>query len=81
MLAHLADVIEASPPSDGATAEVLVRSTAEQASIKAAPLIHATRVAVTGRAVSAGLFDVVALLGPERVVRRLRRALSYTAQG
>ena len=59
----------------------MVRSTAEQASIKAAPLIHATRVAVTGRAVSAGLFDVLAVLGPERVGRRLRRAVTYTAGG
>ena len=81
VLARLADAIEATPPHDGATAEVAVRTTAEQASIKAAPLIHATRVAVTGRAVSAGLFDVLAILGPDRVVRRLRRAASYTTGG
>ena len=42
--------------------------------LKVAALIHATRVAVTGRAVSAGLFDVLVLLGPSRVSRRLRRA-------
>jgi glutamyl-tRNA synthetase len=81
VLSRLADAIEAAPPGDGASAEVTVRSTAEQASIKAAPLIHATRVAVTGRAVSAGLFDVLAILGARRVVRRLRRAVSYTAGG
>jgi glutamyl-tRNA synthetase len=81
VLERLAAAIEATPPRDANTAEVLLRSTAEQAGMKAAPLIHATRVAVTGRAVSAGLFDVVTTLGPDRVVRRLRRAVSYTARG
>jgi glutamyl-tRNA synthetase len=81
VLARLADAIEAAPPADGAAAELTVRSTAEGASIKAAPLIHATRVAVTGRAVSAGLFDVLMVLGAPRVVRRLRRAVTYTAGG
>ena len=81
ILAQLADAIEATPPANGAAAEVMVRSTAELASMKAAPLIHATRVAVTGRAVSAGLFDVLAVLGPERAGRRLRRAVTYTAGG
>jgi glutamyl-tRNA synthetase len=81
VLARLADGVAAAPPHDAAAAEVLVRSTAEQAGMKAAPLIHATRVAITGRAVSASLFDVVAILGAERVVRRLRRAVSYTSGG
>ena len=81
VLAQLADAIASGPPADGAAAEVTVRSTAEQASMKAAPVIHATRVAVTGRSVSAGLFDVLAILGPDRVVRRLRRAVTYSPGG
>ena len=81
VLARLADAIDAAPPGDAAGAEALVRSTAEQASLKAAALIHATRVAVTGRAVSAGLFEVLVVLGSGRVVDRLRRAVSYTAGG
>jgi glutamyl-tRNA synthetase len=39
-------------------------------------LIHATRVAVTGQAVSPGLFDVLALVGRERVLRRLDEVLA-----
>ena len=81
VVAQLAAEIATTPPPDGAAAEVLVRATADRASIKAAPLIHATRVAVTGRAVSAGLFDVLAILGPDRVVARLRRAVGYTTGG
>jgi glutamyl/glutaminyl-tRNA synthetase len=48
--------------------------------VKAAALIHATRVAVTGRAVSAGLFDLLVLLGRSRVIHRLRQAANYTPE-
>jgi glutamyl-tRNA synthetase len=78
VVAQLADALQALPSWDPAAVEQAVRRTAEQAGVKAAALIHATRVAVTGRAVSAGLFEVLSLLGPDRVVRRLRRAVSYT---
>jgi glutamyl-tRNA synthetase len=67
-------------PFDPVTTERVLRSTAEDAGVKAAALIHATRVAVTGRSVSAGIFDVLALLGRSRVSDRLRRAMSYTPQ-
>jgi glutamyl-tRNA synthetase len=46
--------------------------------VKAAALIHATRVAVTGRSVSAGLFELLVLLGRNRVIDRLNRAVNYT---
>jgi glutamyl/glutaminyl-tRNA synthetase len=52
-----------------------VRSLAAERGVKAGTLIHATRVAVTGRAVSPGLFEVLELLGRQRSVERLRRAI------
>jgi glutamyl-tRNA synthetase len=55
-------------PFDEPHVEAAVRQTAEQQDIKAAPLIHATRVAVTGRTASPGLFEVLVLLGRERTV-------------
>jgi glutamyl-tRNA synthetase len=78
LLDRLAATLEGLPAFDAATVEQAVRSTSEAAGIKAAALIHATRVALTGRAVSAGLFDVIALLGSRRAVVRLRRAAVYT---
>jgi glutamyl-tRNA synthetase len=51
--------------------EATLRSTAATAGVKAATLIHATRVAVTGQAVSPGLFDVLRVLGRDRTVSRL----------
>jgi len=56
---------------DAATAEAALRETADAQGVKAATLIHATRVAVTGQAVSPGLFDVLALLGRDRTLTRL----------
>jgi glutamyl-tRNA synthetase len=50
---------------------------AEEKQIKAGLLINASRVALTGQAVAPGLFDVMAVLGRERVVARLRRAAEY----
>ena len=51
--------------------EVALRATAELRGVKAASLIHATRVAVTGQSVSPGLFEVLTLVGKRRVLRRL----------
>jgi len=75
VLAALAAEFQQTPPTwDAASIEPMLRAAAERSGLKAAALIHATRVAVTGRAVSAGLFEVVALLGRERVVARLEDA-------
>jgi glutamyl-tRNA synthetase len=81
VLARLADTLEASASLDVSSAEHAVRTTAERAGVKAAALIHATRVAVTGRAVSAGLFEVLTVMGAARVIRRIRRAVEYTPGG
>ena len=37
--------------------------------------MHAVRVAVTGKAVGFGLFDTLAILGRERCLARIDRAL------
>jgi len=53
--------------------EKAVRGVAERAGVKAALVINATRVAVTGQAVAPPLFDTLALLGQPAVVARLQR--------
>jgi glutamyl-tRNA synthetase len=80
LLVDLADALDADPEGDAAAIESRLRGLAEQRGVKAAALIHATRVSVTGRTVSAGLFDVLVLLGGARVSRRLRRAAAYTSE-
>jgi glutamyl-tRNA synthetase len=56
--------------------EAALRQLAGERGIKAGPLIHATRVAVTGQAVSPGVFAVLELMGRERVLRRLTDVLT-----
>jgi glutamyl-tRNA synthetase len=60
---------------DPLSIESALRLTAEARGVKAATLIHAVRVAVTGKTVSPGLFDVLSLLGRELVHGRLRAAV------
>ena len=54
--------------------EAVCRALAEELKLKAADLIHPTRVAVTGRSVGPSLFHVLQVAGKERVIPRLRRA-------
>src|SRR5207245_7353849 len=59
---------------DVVSTEVALRAVAEARGVKAASLIHAVRVAVTGHTVSPGLFEVLALLGRSRVRARIAEA-------
>jgi glutamyl-tRNA synthetase len=68
------------PAFEKTALETALRATAEQQGLKAGALIHATRVAVTGRAVSPGLFEVLELLGRDRSLARLTAALSIVRE-
>jgi len=59
---------------DAASTEAAVRETAEARGVKAATLIHAVRVVLTGKTVSPGLFEVLALIGRARVHSRFVEA-------
>ena len=54
------------------------RALVAELKIESADLIHPLRVAVTGKAVSAGVFEVLALLGKDKVINRLERVLTRT---
>ena len=73
-LVAYADRLEKLEKWDAAGAEAACRALAQELKLKAADLIHPTRVAVTGRSVGPSLFHVLQVAGKERVVPRLRRA-------
>jgi glutamyl-tRNA synthetase len=73
-LAALEAAFDVLPTFDVAAIEEALRSAADARGVKAGSLIHAVRVAVTGKTVSPGLFEVLSLLGRERVRRRLAEA-------
>ncbi len=78
LLGALAETLEPLQPFDKESLESALRGLAEAHGVKPAALIHATRVAVTGRAASPGLFEVIALLGRDVTLERLRAAQNYS---
>jgi len=56
--------------------EKALRELADQRTLKAGALIQGTRIAMTGRMVSPGLFEMLVLLGRETVLRRLDRLVA-----
>ena len=64
---------------DAASLETALRAVADARQVKAGVLIHATRVAVTGRTVSPGIFDVLFLLGRDRVHARISYAIGLAS--
>jgi len=59
-----------------AALEKTLRDLAEQRTVKAGMLIHGTRLALTGRMVSPGLFEMMVLIGRENTLSRLERIAS-----
>ena len=74
-LAAVDDSFSAVQSFDAIALEAALRTTAEARGVQAAALIHAVRVATTGKAVSPGLFEVLTLLGRDRTHARLVAAL------
>ncbi len=67
--------LKASPEWNHDACDAALRALATAEGVKAGLLINATRVAIVGRAVAPPLFETMVVLGKERVVARLRRAL------
>jgi len=61
---------------DATVLEKTLRDLADARTIKAAMLIHGTRLALTGRMVSPGLFEMLVLVGRENALRRLEKIAS-----
>jgi glutamyl-tRNA synthetase len=59
------------------TAEETLYSLAEELGVKPALLIHPTRLAVSGLTGGPSLFEMLAAIGKERVVERMKRAIDY----
>jgi glutamyl-tRNA synthetase len=76
LLTKLADALAALTEWNHDACDHASRAVAEAAGVKAGMLINATRVAIVGQAVAPPLFDTMVVLGQQRVVGRLRKAIS-----
>ena len=66
---------------DVAILEDVLRSLAEQLGLKTGTLFGAVRLAVTGSTAAPPLFDTLAVLGKDRVMKRLSKAVSTLENG
>ena len=71
-LRKLAGVLEGVTPFDHDALEQATRGLAAREGVKAGEVIMPARIALTGKKVTPGIFDVMLLLGREATVRRLR---------
>jgi len=83
LLVELGQRYESAEDFTEASTEQILRSFAEEKGIKAGALINGSRVALTGQGVAPSLFAVMAALGKDRVVTRLKAAgeIVVVAQG
>jgi glutamyl-tRNA synthetase len=82
LLRKFRDHLAAAPPSFGPVSlEALMNDFVQAEGIQIGQIIHAARVAVTGKAIGFGLFQTLAILGQERCLRRIDRALARLAAG
>jgi glutamyl-tRNA synthetase len=80
LLAELGQRFTALDEFTEATTEQLLRAFAEEKGVKAGGLINGSRVALTGQGVAPSLFAVMAALGKDRVVNRLKAVAQATIQ-
>jgi nondiscriminating glutamyl-tRNA synthetase len=78
-LRKLAEVLATVQPFEHDPVEAAVRGLAASEGVKAGEVIMPARIALTGKKVAPGIFDVILLLGRERSVARLRGAADRLA--
>jgi glutamyl-tRNA synthetase len=71
---HLIKRLEAAALLDAPDLEALYRGLTAELGLKLVDLAQLTRIALTGRAASPPIFEVVALVGRDETLRRLRAA-------
>ncbi|HYB19753.1 MAG TPA: glutamate--tRNA ligase [Thermodesulfobacteriota bacterium] len=74
-LEALASRLEANPEMDEKGLEEAFKSIAEAKGLKLGAIAQAVRVALTGKSVSPGIYEVTRILGKDEVLKRLNRAM------
>lgn len=80
LLARFRTRLEQTEPFTPAVLQQAMERFVEEEQISLGQIIHALRVAVTGRAVGLGMFETLAILGKQSCLRRIDRALARLAQ-
>ncbi len=76
LLTRFSQQLAETEPFEPETLERELKAFVETEGIKIGQIIHALRVAITGKAVGFGMFETLAILGRERCLARIERALA-----
>jgi len=57
--------------------EITIRDLANESDLNAAKIIHPLRLALTGDIASPGIFEIIEILGKEKVIRRINNAIQF----
>jgi glutamyl-tRNA synthetase len=77
ILVAVKELLEKCPQFEADLLETRMRQQAESMKLKAAELIHPTRLALSGRTNTPGLFEVMEVMGREKCLQRIDRAIAY----
>jgi len=69
--------LESLPEFTLESTEAVYNALAEKKEIALGKIIHPTRLALTGRTVSPGMFDVMLLLGKGKTISRMQQAIEF----
>jgi glutamyl-tRNA synthetase len=70
------DALSATEKFDADNIETTLKSTAKRLGVKVGAIVHPTRLAVTGSNVGPSLYHLLEVLGKEKVLSRIDRALA-----
>ena len=71
------EALAKSPSFDVETVEKSYRDLIDELGIKGGDIIHPTRLAISGRTVGPGLFDIISILGKDLCIERINKAIDY----
>ena len=77
ILTNLLQILEGISEFDIATVEEAIWKYTDENNIKRVAAMQALRIALTGASFGPSLFDIVVLLGKDKVLRRIQKAIAY----
>ena len=77
LLDSLGDVLSETSPFDQEALEKTFISFLEEKEIKLRKIAQPLRVALTGKTASPGIFEIMQVLGKEKVIHRIRKAVHH----
>ncbi|MGQ9825457.1 MAG: glutamate--tRNA ligase [Desulfotomaculales bacterium] len=81
LLARGREVLARTEPFNLETVETAYRELIAEMNVSGGTLIHPTRLALSGRTVGPGLFDIMTTLGKNRCLERMDRAIKFLQSG